>query len=458
MGRVLLAIAIAGSSMRVPPELDELSEHLAVLEQTARDSKQLGALPHWLGIANGYGGFDEAEWPPPDAKVLRALVKSRYAVEPRVQALAALWLSSAQNPDDAPAIEPLLDAPKSAGSFPRVLAGQALRPSYPIDWQPKTLGEIALAALSQVFGPRFDSSEAYRTFRREHPVARQSVVEWEALLNRLDSEQRKHQLLELRDHDPSLFLRVVLFSLVAEDVHTVLPDDALTALARQIATPDQWIAMLAGRGEWPELNEPARFTVFANWCYRHASGLGLSPEALLRLWNSKSSPREGRAQLAVAAARANPAESEDILLSAIREMPGIEVPLAELAAEHFDAHADLIVEQFFAAKGPFPGDLHKAVLATLASHGASGRDHLARFASDSRFPVDEPETLRTLVKTAQALGAPGEFRCVHQLYADGDFPRKRMGRTDADEQRAALARAECLEQVRAWLRTTGKSR
>jgi hypothetical protein len=438
--------------------LTDVAERLDAVAGEAEGSVELEQLPSWCRL--GHYKLRAPGDPEPDLAALRGIVSGDQP--PRIRGLAALWLATAEQIGDLELFDALLDAPEPAGSFPSVQTTQDVRPSYPVTWHELTLGQVALDAAGTVIGRGFEDVAEYRRWRAEQGDLESSVAYWEGMLEGpISPEERAEKLATIRERDRVLLVRMVL---TADESHRALYDVDDTEIESSIAELYDAAALerlLRRQERWPEFKDPARFGRFAEWIFDHFEAI-TRPEdrgVLLELWESWPCPDENwvRRNLALAIARNHPDRRDEILLAVLEERPTTWMAdvFTELLENGLGDHLDAIDPWFFVSDSMSDDDNRASIIRAL-SKGPTGKADLNRLVSDKRFSTDSPRVIQALIEAARELGA--EIECGESLKPVGTGKVLEQAKhrpreiTPEDEQRAADARAACLERILRWLR------
>ncbi|MBN2497891.1 MAG: hypothetical protein JXR96_25075 [Deltaproteobacteria bacterium] len=444
--------------------LTALEARLAALERSKADSTQIEKLPAWL---LGYSAIGWSQ----DLVDLAELDRARTGLKAilageasaRIKALAVMWLTAGRDVRDLEALEALIDSQAPAGSFPSIHVTQIVQPSYPVSWNPKDLGSVALAGLSALTGQAFHDPAAYRAWRQKNPDLRTSCAYWQGLLPHARPELRQSWLDALRRDEPALYLRVLLMQPGAIDLGGQ-DEERLIGLVMETLGKAGLVALLAERTPWPEAAEPARHATFSAWIFDRAERFFQAEDVptLLSIWERTDYGEQqphARVALALATSRLSPAHARRVLTATLDRISYGQGPLLErLARLHCPDELASLRRWFFESR---PGDrsgLRRAIFAGLAEAGPRALACLEPLVLDRRLGAEEPEVIEALANTCLRLHPGLRLPRRAEIHAKGTGPwakRKMRWRavTPADEKRALRARRDCLRRIRAWLRT-----
>ena len=431
--------------------LEALAKNLAAKAGRVSGTAELGPVPAFAVVEGAGWGQVTAT---PDRTSLSRIVTASLPAQ--VRGLALLWLASDQNPRDLALVDMLLDSNEAAGQLPSVSFGQAVLVSYPVRWKAFSLGELALVAAERIVGRHFSNVQAYRAWTAEQGQLTDSFVYWETFLRTSRGERAKKRLTGLMAKNPKLFARVLLARRGgADDLYGLEEDRVLEFLRRQIG-PNGLLALLHGRQAWPEFAQPERFAVFAAWVlprWKRLMGAKKNKE-LLSLWAKQKFEGAAwvRRDLALAAARAHPSKSLDLLKAVLAEEPTPRMGpvLAELARLHLKESRELIGTWFLREPDMATEDNRVDVLAALKNGGEVDAEALAAWVLDPRFRTDSPRVVAGLAKALEGLGLGALPACASPM-APRTLKNQAREMFERSEKAAAAARHKCLLAVKTRL-------
>jgi hypothetical protein len=439
-------------------KLRSLATSLDKMAGKVSGSAELGELPCWVVRTGGAFCLEAQELPQRSA--LKEVIAGSGSA--RVRAAAVLWLASGKNPDDLPAIEALLDSGDAAGSWPQVIITQRVMPSYPVDWTPLTLGQVALTAAGVITGREFNDASAYRSWRASQGDIKSSFEYWEASLQRCSHQERARRLDDLQRKNPELLVRVMLMG--RERNSYGWDAKRLVAFVKR-HVGDRLVELVQGKQKWPEFGDPARFANFASWTFDHWERL-VGPahgKVLMELFRKRDYPEEKwvRKHLALAAARAHPGQRKRILTAVLREAPTpFMAPVLKALATHHLKERMSVIAHWFHKAGSAADENRAAILEAIGNQGSRGRRALRRLILSSRF---DGRNSIALVTAARRLGAKLDADCekdmsLRLLYCKGGCPPKIIAENKTKQKARDAAARKCLSQVKIWLKKTSRGK
>jgi hypothetical protein len=449
----------AADGVAVPDLIHQTAVRLDELAGSATGSADLEGLPGFAIL--GPWQPHDAVAPEPDRELLRRVAASDEPT--RIRALALLWLARAERIEDLEVLDGLIDSTEPAGPFPEVRVTQQAQLSYPASWREPTLGQVALVAAGVVVNRRFENSADYRRWRAEQGDLTASVAYWEGVLRgEINVAARHEKLAAIRADNPELFVRLLL---TADDSQRALygtnAEEIAAAVRAQIKI-ERLERLLRRQERWPEFADPQRFGNFAAWVFDHFEAISDrgDEQRLLELWTTWPCPDENwvRRHLALAIARTAHGDRERVLLEVLDEKPTpwMADVFKELLRDGLSSHGAAVAPWFHEQDSLSADENRVAIVEVLASGPAAKRD-LRQLVLDERFATDSAQVIHALAAAAKTLGAKPVASCDEPLSPVGTGPVLEQAKhrprqiTPADEQRAAQARAACLEWVERWL-------
>lgn len=449
---ILVALARPAAAATPGPtteQLTKLAENLADLALTAKDTSATKQLPPWVFLGPGSGRRLEGQMRPKRA-ALEAIIGSKAPA--KVRGLALLWLAHARNVDDLPLIESYLDNTDAAGSYPTLLMSQSVRRSYGLDWQSLTLGDIAFRSATMIVGHNYGGVAGYRSWRKSQGDLRDSFEYWsnQAATSRSAKEGRA-TLTPLLAHNPDLFLRVLL----VRGAVRAFPASELQKLVQNKLSAKKLLKLVALEEQWPEFKNKTHYGRFCRWVFDNWQALFEKQEAkkLLELWRDPQFAKDVvwvRRHLAVAAARANPAQGLKILTQALKQKPTpqMDAVLKEMVGNYLPGATKPAIAWFLDAQSLDADRL--TIVRYMGGAGLNGKRSLAKLIRAKGFRVDNGAIITAMVKAIRGWGAALDPICLGSL----DAPR-RKGRITPHERlkEAAANRRKCTGSLRRWARS-----
>ena len=332
--------------------------------------------------------------------------------------------------------------------------------SYPVTWQPRTLGHTALDQLGRITGTRFATAEAYRAWRRSTPNPKTTLGYWEGTLERVGPEARRVRLSALLRDDAELFLKVLLAQRDGNTHQFWWEERDVVGVVRARLGPSGLLRLLRRQGGWTELADPDRFDRFAGWVLDHEAALFDDSDArdLLALWEQHGQSflrGETQAKLALTTARRNPAERGRIAESSIGYMRQFRERVAEDLVVHDLEPSFSRVERLFrdgdAGDGRIRGP-RRHPGGTRPSRPTGALAPQAVLAGAPDFTTSEAGEVAGIRSASMAMGAPDLAPACARMHVAGG---KGRAASDDEQLRAHKAQADCiasLPALQAWLR------
>lgn len=434
-------------------ELAALADRLAALEKERAGSRQIEAeVPGWARHVTPGDAWGDAAGGPGTAAAragaLRALLDAPSG-DPRVTALAMLWLCGLRELEDGRRFEAFLGREASAGRLPSIHLGQAVEPEYPVTWLPMRLADVALAALGRIAGRPFPEEEAYRAWKEANPDPEDTLSYWEGTLRGTDESARRARLGALRKRRPDLFVRIGTMAYLAVE------DSELLAAVQGMGA-DRLLRLLRAEDRWPEFDDGERFGLFCARVLDRAERLFTGPDRahVRSIWQDPDLRvnRVARKAVVLAMARLFPGERRSILRAAIEEAESARAGsaglVAELARHHLDEEAEFLISRFVAGSQ----DVQVALLGEVRAAGPRALPALRAMVLRNDLPPMGPHAAGALVAAGVALGAPDRFPLREDLFPLLSKAARRdpqQGVSAPERERAAVR--DCLERVRDWL-------
>ncbi|MBX3273460.1 MAG: hypothetical protein KF729_24565 [Sandaracinaceae bacterium] len=371
--------------------------------------------PDWFQTCSGGvpQGNDGHETPATDADSLRHLIA--HDPDPATVALAMRWLPALPHrPEDVEWLEGWFHDDRPGFSQPRLRQdGQPLgpAPSY-LEWETLTVGQAAVEAASVIASGRCtqDASELRAYLERAGPLE-ETPEFWRSAIG-VDEAARSR----LRERDSELYLRVAMFY-----VPDLPNDPSYLPLFRARVPEARLIRMWRGDGDWPELIAHPFPHDFASWTLDHADALlADADETLRRLFDEglfADSP-QARGILARAAA-ARLQDPAPVLRRVLAERPDDWLLHRDVARDHPVRVADELIARVHAGEAYEDHRVRGSILDGLREAGPRARPTILRLAADA--PHLDPEQMRALVRTAQAVGLPVSEDCLERVEVGIDY-------------------------------------